>query len=82
MFHCEGSSSIRSDQRTRSIDEAARHFADRWGRSMFGRGGHCMALQRLYPKRRPTKAGWYRARIGTKQGIKTTTEFWVTMEEK
>lgn len=62
----------------RSLDDAGRMFANRFARRLFGRGGRCLSIERVYPERRAFHAGVFRAVIGTLRGGRTIVQFLVT----
>lgn len=78
------SDSLRSiqKQRAQTFDAAARQFAHRHGRNLFGRTGRCLSITRTYPKTRPRQAAMYKASVGTLRGARTEIEFMVTKQEE
>ena len=78
-YRSEGLTGI-DPSRVSSFAAAARKFATRLGRNLFGRSGQMFSLKRLYPERRqPRLAALYWAEVGTKRGPRTELEFWVTL---
>lgn len=79
-YRSDGLRSI-SAQQARTFDSAARIFAHRLGRNLFGRSGRCFSLRRTFPNRSPRQVAMYQARIGATRGHRTEIEFVVTVQE-
>lgn len=80
-YQSDGLRSIH-DRQAQTFDRAARMFAHRLGRNLFGRSGRCLSIRRTYPKRQPRRAALYKARVGSWRGVKTEVEFMVTRQER
>jgi len=68
-----------SKTRARNFGGAARIYANRAARNLFGRSGQMFSVKRVMPVRRePRQYAEYRAVIGTKRGVRTELEFPIT----
>ena len=47
IYRCPGLRSLKRTSKIRNVDDAARVFAHRLGRKMFGRSGICLEINRV-----------------------------------
>ena len=63
IYHAPGLYALRRSAKVRSMDDAARVFAHRLARKMFGRRGLCLEIRRLSYD---GSMGIYNAQLGTR----------------